>query len=262
MLIPFIKMQAQGNDFVILDAFSSQLPELPFAELARRICLRHYSVGADGLVILDRSEEADAQMIIYNSDGSRAEMCGSALRCVSKLVSEHLSKTSLKIKTDSGIKAASIKLLEGIIQVNLGSAKLLKQDLEVSPLCGDLLDIGNPHFVVWMEDLEANPQLQYGAYLEHHSAFKAPVNAHFARVISDREIEMKIWEHACGATLACGTGAACTVYSGIRKGLLEDEVLVRVPGGEIGISYQRETDDLLLSGSVSEAFTGVYEWKA
>jgi diaminopimelate epimerase len=262
VLIPFVKMQAQGNDFVILNAFSAPLPEVPFAELARRMCLRHFSVGADGLVILKGCDEADAEMIIYNSDGSRAEMCGSALRCVSKLAAEHLGKTSLRIKTDSGIKAASILPSEGIIQVNLGSAQLVEQDLEVSPFTGDLLDIGNPHFVVWMQDLEADPQLEYGAYLEHHPAFKAPVNAHFARVINDREIEMRIWEHACGATLACGTGAACTVYSGINKGLLQDEVLVHVPGGEIGISYLKASDELLLSGSVNVAYTGVYEWKA
>lgn len=259
MLIPFVKMQAQGNDFVILNALAKPLPDLPFPDLAKSMCQRRFAIGADGLVLLLASDIADAQMIIYNSDGSRAEMCGSALRCVSQLAAKHLNKLSLRIATDSGIKTAEILPVDGVISVNLGAAKLLKSAYQVDGFKGDLLDIGNPHFVVWRDDLADDPQLKYGASLEHNMAFEAPVNVHFARVISDSEIEMKIWEHACGATLACGTGAACTVFSGINRGILKNDITVHVPGGTFGIRHVAESGELLLNGTVSTAFEGI--WK-
>ncbi|MCK9334720.1 MAG: diaminopimelate epimerase [Candidatus Cloacimonetes bacterium] len=260
MLIPFVKMQAQGNDFVILNAFEHALPKLDYAELAAQMCQRRFAIGADGLVLLMPAEDADAQMIIYNSDGSRAEMCGSALRCVSRLSADHYHKTSLTIATDSGIKSARVLPGSEGIEVNLGRAKLIHSEFQVGDFVGDLLDIGNPHYVLWREDLSDNPHLAHGAYLEHHSAFSVPVNVHFAQVLSPDEIAMKIWEHACGATLACGTGAASTVYSGIKRGLLQSEVKVRVPGGILGIRHQKDSDELLLWGTVIRAFEGT--WKA
>lgn len=255
-------MQAQGNDFVILNALQHPLADLDFEALAQSMCRRRFSIGADGLVLLMPTPEADAQMIIYNNDGSRAEMCGSALRCVAQLSSLHYDKYRLQILTDSGIKSAEILPQDGIVRVNLGRARILKAAYTVESFIGDLVDIGNPHYVLWRDDLRDDPQLKYGSHLEHHPAFETPVNVHFARVLSPTQIEMKIWEHACGATLACGTGAACTVSSGIHRGLLEHDVKVLVPGGELGISYVAESGDLLLSGTVSTAFTGIFTWKA
>ena len=255
-------MQAQGNDFVILNYLSTALPSLDFEELARAMCTRRFSIGADGLVLLTAAEGTQARMIIYNSDGSRAEMCGSALRCVSSLCFEHFGLKALNIITDSGIKSAELDSSNGVITVNLGSARLLKSEFCADDFCGDLVDIGNPHFVLWRDSLDDDPHLQYGAFLEHHPAFETPVNVHFARKISSAEIQLKIWEHACGATLACGTGAASTVYSGILRGLLDSAVKVQVPGGEIGIRYIQDTEELLLCGIVHKSFTGSFSWKA
>ena len=259
MLIAFEKMQAQGNDFVILDFLAQDLPAYDYPALASAICDRHFGVGADGLVILSASDTAAARMVIYNSDGSRAEMCGSALRCVSSLLMDISAIAEPLILTDSGLKQAR-REGEDII-VNMGTARMLKQDFPANGFVGDLVDIGNPHYVVFCDDISEDPHLKYGAILEHHRAFPAAVNVHFVQVFSKRKMQMKIWEHACGATLACGTGASSAVYSGIRKGLLEHEVTVEVPGGTLKIIYVKETDSLLLSGPVSHVFSGDYVWK-
>jgi len=258
MLIPFIKMNAQGNDFVILDLFAHELPELEYPELARQICDRHFGVGGDGLVLLKPVSEADAQMIIFNLDGSRAEMCGSALRCVSSLIMQKTGKSEVDIRTDSGTKQAFRE--EEFICVNLGTPKMLQSKMQVEGFSGDLVDIGNPHYVVFRESIADDPHLQFGGLLEHHPAFQKAVNAHFVKVMDSDWIQMKIWEHACGPTLACGTGAASAVFAGVSRGLLDKQVEVEVPGGSIFITFQEDAS-CLLSGEVAESFRGTYPWK-
>ncbi|MDD2424279.1 MAG: diaminopimelate epimerase [Candidatus Cloacimonetes bacterium] len=259
MLIAFQKMQAQGNDFVILDYTDQDLPAHDFPALASSICDRHFGVGADGLVTLQTSDTADARMIIYNSDGSRAEMCGSALRCVSSLLMDKLAVAELNILTDSGLKQARRE--RDKIIVNMGTAQILEEDVPAGGFVGDLVNVGNPHYVVFCDDISGNPHLKHGAMLEHHPAFPSPVNVHFVQVLSKNRMRMKIWEHACGPTLACGTGASSAVYSGIRKALLAHEVTVEVPGGILSIIYQEETDTMLLCGPVTQVFSGDYSWK-
>lgn len=252
-------MHAQGNDFVILDTISSPLAELDFPALAIDVCQKHTGIGADGLVLLQSCIEADARMIIYNLDGSRAEMCGSALRCISKLIHQKLHLNSLSVLTDSGIKHALISPQGSDITVNLGIPQMIQKNYPAEGFTGDLVDIGNLHYVVWQEDLSALPHLKFGSILEHHIGFPQPVNAHFARIITAHEIEIKIWEHACGATLACGTGAVSCVFSGIQSGVLQSPVKVNMPGGMVIIG--QEEGSYLLSGEVQQTFTGEYAWR-
>jgi diaminopimelate epimerase len=259
MLIAFQKMHAQGNDFVILDYTDQDLPAYAYPALASSICDRHFGVGADGLVTLQASDAADARMIIYNSDGSRAGMCGSALRCVASLLMDKSARNEALILTDSGLKQAR-REGEDII-VNMGTARILEADVPAGGFVGDLVNIGNPHYVVFCDDVSGNPHLKHGAMLEHHPAFPSAVNVHFVQVLSKDRVRMKIWEQACGPTLACGTGASSAVYSGIRKALLGPEVTVEVPGGILKIIYQEETDSLQLCGPVSQVFSGNYTWK-
>ncbi len=258
MLIPFIKMNAQGNDFVILNYFH-EVPHIEDpARFAAEVCDRNFGVGADGLVILKPCPDADAQMIIFNNDGSRAEMCGSALRCVSSLLLQTTSKTAVDILTDSGLKHASME--QELITVNLGKPILLQQEMPVDIFKGDLVDIGNPHYIVFQEDISDDPHLKYGSMLEHHPDFEAPVNVHFVQVLNGSAIRMKIWEHACGATLACGTGAASAVFAGINRGMLDSSVEVEVPGGTLFISTTAN-GQFLLTGTVSMNFRGTYLWR-
>ncbi|MDD4308997.1 MAG: diaminopimelate epimerase [Candidatus Cloacimonetes bacterium] len=262
MLIPFIKMHAQGNDFVILDNMENTLPQLNFDALSKDICTPHTGIYADGLVILSASTKADARMIIFNSDGSRAEMCGSALRCVAFMLQQKLRQEKLMIETDSGIKQAKviIQVEENNITVNMGFPKLYQGSVSALGFNGDLIDTGNLHFCIWTDSLSENPHLKHGSALEKYIRFPKAVNVHFIKIVSPSEIQIAIWERSCGATLACGTGATACVYSGIMRGNLESRVKVIMPGGTV--VCENHPSGYLLTGSVHQSFVGEYRWKA
>ncbi len=257
MLIPFDKLQAQGNDFVVLQLLYTPQTSLPPDALARDICDRRTGVGADGLVLLLADDAADARMLIHNSDGSHALMCGSALRCCASLLHRLTGKTELAIATDSGLKTASIQGRQ--ISVNLGKPVLKEKDISVEGITGSLVEVGNYHFVSFQQVLKGQ-ELEFGPRLERHVRFREGVNSQFVRVISHREIELRIWERGAGATRACGTGAVASVFCGIGKGLLDDEVWVKMPGGAVRINIA-DRGEFLLTGTVEHTFSGVYTWK-
>ena len=261
MLIPFLKMHAQGNDFVILDFFAPESfswAKLDFSSVAEELCKPHFGIGADGLVLLMPNASCDAQMFIYNADGTSAEMCGSALRCVTWILHQKTGKKEFSIQTEAGLKTCYINE-DNTVTVNLGIPSMLKHSYQAEGFTGDLVNIGNQHFVVWVNSLQNNPHLQYGSVLEHHKGFKQTVNVHFAVLLNRNTAAIKIWEKGCGATLACGTGTAATVFSGITNGLLDNEVEVFMPGGIVKIVVSEK--GYLLSGEVCRSFEGVYNWK-
>lgn len=257
MLIPFRKMQAQGNDFAILVLTGQKESRLPLPELASDLCDRRKGVGADGLVLLTEDPEADARMTIFNSDGSRAAMCGSALRCCAMLLNGMTGKAELRIATDSGIKTAAIGSKR--VEVNLGKPSLLEEDILASEVRGSLVDIGNLHFVSFWEVLDGQ-EYTFGPILEKDPGFPAEVNSQFTRVLSRAEIELRIWERGCGATQACGTGAVASVFAGIHKGLLDRDVKVNMPGGSVQIR-NLDNGEFILAGEVEHVFSGVHTWK-
>lgn len=257
MLIPFSKLQAQGNDFVVLQLLHTQETSLPSDALAKDICNRRTGVGADGLVLLLADPNADGRMEIFNSDGSHALMCGSALRCCASLLNRLTGKTELLIGTDSGMKTATLNGRQ--ISVNLGRPALKEKDVSLEGVTGSLVEVGNLHFVSFQPVLK-NQELELGPRLERHPRFRDGVNSEFVRVISRQEIDLRVWERGAGATQACGTGAVASVFYGIGKGLLEDEVWVRMPGGAVRIK-RLETGEFLLTGTVEHTFSGAYTWK-
>ncbi len=253
-------MQAQGNDFVIIDNLGTERQILDYPSLAKDICAPHFGVGADGLVIINTSSDADIQMIIYNNDGSRADMCGSALRCITAYCHRKLGIEELLIATDSGLKQGRIVEMgsEYWVSVNIGQAEVIKTDMSVLGFNGSLVDVGNLHYVIYGE-FSDDAHLVYGPQLEHHPAFPKPVNAHFVTRTSPDQITMKIWEAACGATLACGTGATSAVAVGILEQGLSSKISVEMPGGSVII--EARTDGFWLSGEVREVFRGEFQWK-
>lgn len=259
MLIPFRKMQAQGNDFVILELLESPETRLPLAELAIDVCGRRRGVGADGLVALLADPGADARMLIHNSDGSRAAMCGSALRCCAWLLHDLSGKTELRLATDSGFRSAAIEGsgTEKLVCVNLGQPVLLESELAVEGVSGSLVDVGNLHFVTFWDDPEGR-ELALGPVFERSARFEGGVNSEFVRVQDRGHILMRVWERGCGATQACGSGAVASVFAGIHQGLLEREVEVAMPGGQVRI---QAGENYLLRGAVADVFTGVYRWR-
>lgn len=257
MLIPFDKLQAQGNDFVVLQLLHSPETSLPPDALARDICDRRTGVGADGLVLLLADPDADARMLIHNSDGSHALMCGSALRCCASILHGLSGRTELRIATDSGLKTATVSGRQ--ISVNLGRPALTEKDIQLEEVTGSLVEVGNQHFVSFQTVLNGQ-ELELGPRLERHPRFREGVNVEFVRVISRLELELRVWERGAGATQACGTGAVASVFCGIGKGLLDGQVWVKMPGGAVQVT-RLDSGEFLLAGTVEHTFSGVYKWK-
>jgi diaminopimelate epimerase len=256
MNIPFTKMQAQGNDFVIIEKSVADDNSLNLPKLAKAVCDRHFGIGADGLVILDLE---NLGMVIYNADGSRPEMCGSALRCCCYLLAEKTGKTVVTVQTESGLSKGMIDSKHpDYVTVELGIPRLKKSSLTVQNFTGDLINTGNPHFVVFRDELADNPHLEWGRAISEDPVFPQGANVEFIRIISRQEIELVVWERGAGATLACGTGSVASVFAGQNRNLLDDDVTVRLPGGSIKISKKEQSYQL--SGSVTRVASGVYVW--
>lgn len=257
MNIPFVKMHAQGNDFVILESNNLIKVSIDFAKLAVDVCDRHFGIGADGLVVLNTHEP---QMTIYNADGSRAEMCGSALRCCCYLMHKYTGSYEVSIQTDNGMSKGWIDQTEQkIVTVQIGAPQMITTNLEVGGFVGDYIKVGNPHFVILNSDFDNNPHLSFSKVLSEDNAFTEGANIEFVRINSRDEIDALVWERGVGATLACGTGSTASVFCGQSRGLLNDSVCVNLPGGSIqvfkmdGIFY--------LMGSVELVANGEYLWK-
>ncbi|MFO7659449.1 MAG: diaminopimelate epimerase, partial [Candidatus Cloacimonadaceae bacterium] len=200
------------------------------------------------------------EMIIYNADGSRAEICGSALRCCSRLISEQTGKKEIQIRTDAGMLRGLIDDDQNdYVTVQMTTPQMIQRELSVDGFKGDYINVGNPHFVIFTDDLSQKPHLQFGERLSKHDSFEHGANIEFVRIKSVNQIEIVVWERGVGATLACGSGSVASVFSGQDKGLLEDEVLVKLPGGVITII--RKQNIYYLAGKTTIVGEGEFLWR-
>lgn len=257
MNIPFVKMHAQGNDFIILESSKTTIEESLLSQLATFSCQPHFGLGADGLVWLDVTEP---RMVIYNADGSRAKMCGSALRCCFALLAERTGRLEFLIETDSGSLAGTVdKTTPAQVTTEIGTPLLLAPGMLIDNYLGDYVSVGNPHFVIFRDDLSDHLELTVGKAISSHPWFSDGTNVEFVQILSANEINMTVWERGAGATLACGTGAAAAVFAGQQTDRLAAEVKVNVPGGTVMILKQGT--HYLLSGEVTFVAEGVMQWK-
>ncbi|OQX70568.1 MAG: diaminopimelate epimerase [Candidatus Cloacimonas sp. 4484_275] len=263
MKFDFFKMQAQGNDYLFFDFLDKKIPAIDFSALSLKVCDRHFGVGADGIVLISADSENDAKMRIFNADGSEAEMCGTALRCVTSYLSQKLKKAEISVVTKAGIREGKL-IFEGKnpnVKVGIGKPEILKQELKVEGFVGDWISVGNPHFVIFLEEensgFKRNYARKFGKKIERNTYFPERTNVEFARIISSKTIEIQIWERGSGATLACGTGSVAAAFVGMRRKRLEKNVTVKVPGGEVKISV--ENGFFFLSGEVFKVFSGKIE---
>ncbi len=240
----FLKMQAQGNDFIIL----SQNPDYPLNQLAKKLCDRHFGIGADGLLILSQAKEADIKMRIFNADGTEAEICGSALRCVAK----YLNKKISFIETNVGIKKAEFEEYNRI-KVNIGKGKFLQSEaIDLYNQRGYYVSMGNPHFVIFTNDLGIADNI--ADKIAKSDIFENGVNIEFVKVISKTEVKVRVFERGVGETLACGTGASAIQFAGYQKRILQASLLLHFKGGDLYTSIQNE--QIYLSGSAEFVFSG------
>lgn len=273
----FTKMHGAGNDYVYVNCFE-QVDLGDAAELARAISDRHFGVGGDGLVLIVPSERADARMVMYNADGSEAEMCGNAVRCVAKFVYDHgiAAKEELTIETGRGVLALQCFVTDGKVdrvRVNMDEPILVSSEIPTT-LAGDppvqaplqvanqtlevtCVSMGNPHAVTFVDEVNDDWVLNIGPQVEVHEAFPRKINAEFIQVVSRSEIIMRVWERGSGETLACGTGACASVVAGVLAGLLDRNVLVRLTGGDLEIEWA-ESGEVYMTGPATEVFSG--EW--
>jgi len=262
----FVKMHGLGNDFIIIDSRKDPLEGINMADLAVRLCDRHFSIGADGLLIAGASNSADVKMRIFNPDGSEAEMCGNGIRCFAKYIYDSLEKKKeiISIETLAGVMLPSIIEHKGrvaIVEVDMGVPKDVK-NAKVRGLNATLVSMGNPHCVIFTEDLNKIDIGTVGAEIETDKMFPKRTNVEFVQVISKKEITVKVWERGAGETLACGTGACAAVVAGSHLGKLDKEVLVHLPGGNLDIEWQPalpgggEDDHVVLRGPAETVFEG------
>ena len=271
-------MQGLGNDYVYVNCFEEKIDNPP--ELARRISDRHFGVGSDGLIMINPSDKADFEMEMYNADGSRGEMCGNGIRCVAKYVYDHglTDKTDISVETLGGIKYLELTVEDGkvkTVKVDMGKPELEPQKIPVKADGGKAVDepilaggeeyrmtcvsMGNPHAVVFVGcDVRDFPLEEIGPKFEGHERFPNRVNTEFVRVIDRHTAEMRVWERGSGETLACGTGACAVAVACVLNGLTEDEVTVRLLGGDLQIRWDREKDTVYMTGPAEVVFDG--EW--
>lgn len=274
MNLHFIKMHGLGNDYVYIDCFSTEtaktIAKADLSALARRVADRHTGIGSDGLVLILPSEEADARMRIFNADGSEAQMCGNAIRCVGKYLYESgiCSQLRLFIETLAGIRALSLHTTAGIVKsvtVNMGVPHIRPDVLMRGndPIGFTSVNMGNPHAVFFRDTIMSDEQVaEFGPRIEHHPHFPEGTNVEFACVRNVREIDVRVWERGTGRTLACGTGACATAVAAMWHEWTERNVTVHLPGGDLEVRWNIEEQSVFMTGPAEEVFRGEYRWEA
>lgn len=274
----FTKMHGIGNDYVYVNTFDQPPPAHP-AQLAVTISDRHYGVGSDGLILIGPSSMADARMRMFNNDGSESEMCGNGVRCVAKYIHDHgiAPRPRVTVETGRGVLTLDLDVVEGCVRrvrVDMGAPILQGSDIPTK-LPGDppvnvtltvadhdlevtAVSMGNPHAVVYVDDVDDFPVEQVGRALEHHPVFPRRVNAHFVQILAPNEVKMRTWERGSGITLACGTGACAVCVAGVLTERTERKILAHLPGGDLTLEWPDENASVFMTGPATEVFSG--EW--
>ncbi len=263
----FTKMQGAGNDYVYVNCFEETVNDPAF--VARVVSNRHFGIGSDGLILICPSDKADCRMRIFNEDGSEGGMCGNGIRCVGKYVYDHglIKKTRISVETLGGIKELDMELENGKVKsarVDMGVPKLTSELPEKITVLGKELeftgiDVGNPHAVYFTDDVDQLDLEKIGPSFENHERFPDRVNSEFIRVIDRKHIRMRVWERGSGETLACGTGSTASAVACMMLGLTDDTVEVQLTGGNLEISWDRESGHVYMTGPAVEVFSGEIE---
>ena len=274
----FTKMQGLGNDYVYVNCFEEKIENPP--AVARYVSDRHFGIGSDGLIMINPSEVADFEMEMYNADGSRGEMCGNGIRCVAKYVYDYglTDKTQISVETLGGIKYLDLTLGEdgkvALVKVNMGAPILTSRQIPVvstkeqvinEPLNVDgetyhitAVSMGNPHAIVYMDDLKNLDIEKLGPKFENHIDFPDRINTEFVKVIDRHTLQMRVWERGSGETLACGTGACAVAVASTLNGLVDEDkpVTVKLLGGDLQILWNRQENLVYMTGPATTVFDG------
>ena len=271
----FTKMHGIGNDYVYVNCFEESVKNP--AEVSKFVSDRHFGIGSDGLILISPSAIADFRMNIYNADGSLAEMCGNGIRCVAKYVYDYglTDKTEISVETLAGIKYLRLQVENGkvaSVEVNMGAPILEPKEIPVaveeSPVVNVPVEVkgkiyhmtcvsmGNPHAIIFMNNVIDLDIAAIGPYFENHTVFPKRTNTEFVEVLDRNTVNMRVWERGSDETLACGTGACATTVACILNDKTENEVTVHLLGGDLKIRWDREANQVYMTGPATVVFDG------
>jgi diaminopimelate epimerase len=272
----FTKMHGAGNDYVYVNCFDERLdnPE----QVAIKVSNRNFGIGSDGLILIMPSEKADVRMRMFNSDGSESEMCGNGIRCVAKYAYDHGIVANKEITAETGAGILTLQLVTDSrnkvdkVRVNMGRPRLTRSEIpmtgepDAKVVCEPLnilhstfqitcVSMGNPHCVIFVDDVENFQVEKYGPIVENHELFPRRTNVEFVQIISRSEVRQRTWERGAGETLACGTGASAVCVAGALNGLTEKKILNHLSGGDLELEWA-EDGNLYMTGPAVEVFSG------
>jgi len=279
MEIAFVKMEGLGNDFILIDDRNGAIAKIrPYPELARALCSRHFGIGADGILLMLTSKTLDMRFYIYNSDGSQAQMCGNGIRCFAKYAFEHKLVTGrrIRVETLAGEIVPEVIVDDSgqvtAVRVDMGEPVLMCEKIPFQwahPTAVDVpltvngesysvtaVSMGNPHAVLFVEDIHAVDIDQIGPAIETHPGFPQKTNVEFIQVVSDTHLRMRVWERGAGVTLACGTGACAALVAACLTGRSRSSARVELDGGDLEISWDQNTRHVFKTGPANLVFTG------
>ncbi|SJZ33937.1 diaminopimelate epimerase [Trichlorobacter thiogenes] len=272
----FTKMHGAGNDYVYVDCFKETMDNP--AETAVKVSNRNFGIGSDGLILIMPSDKADVRMRMFNSDGSESEMCGNGIRCVAKYAYDHGIVTKTEITAETGAGILTLQLFPNAankvdrVRVNMGPPRLSREEI---PMNGTptpqvvaeeltVLDktfkitcvsMGNPHCIIYVDDVDNFPVATYGPLIENHQLFPRRTNVEFIQIISRAEVKQRTWERGAGETLACGTGASAVCVAGVLNNLTDRTVLNHLAGGDLELEWV-ENGPVFMTGPATEVFSG------
>jgi len=277
-MIEFTKMHGLGNDFVVIDAMEKAPLERKLPDLAKALSDRRFGIGADGLILVLPSRAADFRMRIFNADGSEAEMCGNGVRAFAKFVYErkYTREREFEIETLAGIIRPRLRMRGGKVsgvRVDMGEPRLARSEIPMKGpdqerVVGErlrvggrrheitALSMGNPHCVLFVEDVDRAKVEEIGAAIEHHNLFPRRTNVQFAQVVGEGNIKMRVWERGVGETLASGTSASAVLVAAVLNGLSPRKAVVHLRGGDLKVSWNPEDNHVFIEGPAAEVFTG------
>lgn len=272
----FTKMHGAGNDYIYVNCFKEKVEDINAT--AKAVSDRHFGIGSDGLVLICPSDIADFRMDMYNSDGTQAEMCGNATRCVGKYVYDKglTDKTTVTLETLAGIKILKLNLNDkGEVEtvcVNMGQPELVPKNIPINSELDRFIQqpvevdgreylvtgvsMGNPHAITYIDDVDNLEIEKIGPKFENHKLFPRRINTEFAQIIDRKTIKMRVWERGAGETLACGTGACATMVAANLSDLVDDEVDLVLVGGTLRIRWDKTENNIYMTGPAKFVFDG------
>ena len=274
----FVKMHGAGNDYIYVDCFRQKIEDPE--KLAMEVSDRNFGIGGDGLILIEPSKKADVKMRMFNADGSEAEMCGNGVRCVAKYAFDHglVDRTEIVIETGAGNLPLKMypneRELIDKVRVNMGRPRLTREDLPmVGPASEQVINMplevldktfeitcvsmGNPHCVIYVDDLDNFQVKKYGYAIENHELFPKRINVEFVEIVSPHEVRQRTWERGAGETLACGTGASAVTVAGVLTGRTEGTLLNHLLGGDLDMEWDGK-NEVFMTGPAAEVFIGEY----